>query len=116
MREPKGAEDVAKVDLPIGTLSVRVMQPKQPDDDVCLATLTDAHGVVIDCKTFADEGCDLEAPVAYSGHVTVEGVCITERCAVVPERSRRIFEVAASPGGIEVRAVTGDVVQECVRE
>jgi hypothetical protein len=114
---PKTAEAIATADLPIGSLSVRVMQAKQSDDDVCLATLTDARGAVIDCKTFADEGCDLEAPVAYSGHLTVEGVCITERCAAVPERSRRIFEVfAASPGGIEVRAVTGDVVQECVGE
>jgi len=111
--ESKNAETTARVNLPFGSLSLRVMPAAHSDDDVCLAMLTDARGTLIDCKIFADEGCDLEAPVASAGRVTVEGVCITERCGVAPQRARRIFEVVASATSIEVRAVTGDIVQEC---
>lgn len=112
--EVESAGTTAKVDLPVGSLSVRVVHAADSNDDVCLAILTDARGSVTDCKMFADEGCDMEAPVTSVGRVTVEGVCITERCGAAPQRSRRLFEVfAAAANRIEVHAVTGDVVQEC---
>src|SRR3954467_3021882 len=76
--EPESPGTTAKTSLPFGALSVRIEHAANSDDDICLAILTDVRGSVIDCKTFADEGCDMEAPVASAGRVTVEGVCITE--------------------------------------
>jgi hypothetical protein len=102
------------VNQPFGSLSVRVVHRLRSADDLGVATLTDARGSLIDCKTFADEGCDMEVPVASEEHIIVEGVCITERCGTESQRARRIFEVVVGPGsGIEVRAVTGEVVMEC---
>jgi len=115
--EPESAETTTMLDLPFGSLGVRVVHRAHSDDDICLATLTDSRGSVTDCKTFGDEGCDMERPVASAGRVTVEGVCITEYCGLTSQRAQRIFEVvAASASGIEVRAVTGEVVEECAEE
>jgi len=115
--ERESAETTTMLNLPFGSLSVRVVHRARSDDDICIATLTDSRGSVIDCKTFADEGCDMQVPVASDGHLIVEGVCITEHCSLASQRAQRIFEVvAASASGIEVRAVTGEVVEECAEE
>jgi hypothetical protein len=116
-RAPESGETTAKASLPFGSLSVRIVHAAHSDDDVCVAVLADVGGSVTDCTTFADEGCDMEVPVASAGRITVEGVCISDRCGAAPQRSRRLFEVvAASARTIEVRAATGDVVQECAGE
>src|SRR5437868_4344335 len=58
--EPESAETTTMLNLPFGSLGVRVVYRAHSDDDICLATLTDRRGSVTDCKTFADEGCDME--------------------------------------------------------